>query len=166
MNLNLRLATLADYPGISRAADEILAFHARNAAFMFRPASPAWSETYYLDLLKDSQTLVVVAVDGKTIVGVVVACLRDAPDAPILVPRRFVKIDTLSVLPEYQRHGAGKQLMLAVEGWAKARGASALELNVYGFNQPAQQLYADLGYTLLSTRLIKEIHNPSEHEPE
>jgi ribosomal protein S18 acetylase RimI-like enzyme len=157
MSLNLRLATLADYPGVSRLADEILAYHARNAPDLFTATSPAWSEQYYQGILKNPLALTVVAADKKIIAGLVSAYLLSAPDLPMMTHRRFVNVDTLSVLPEYQRRGIGRQLMQAVEGWAQARGACAIELNAYAFNDSAQQLYTCLGYKPQATRLVKGI---------
>jgi ribosomal protein S18 acetylase RimI-like enzyme len=47
--------------------------------------------------------------------------------------------------------------MDAAQEWAIARGATAIELNVYEFNEAAQAFYRQLGYATLSRRMIKNL---------
>ncbi len=53
--------------------------------------------------------------------------------------------------------GFGRTAMLAVEELAKADGSAAIGLNVFGFNQGAQRLYASLGYDVVATQMLKRL---------
>lgn len=59
-----------------------------------------------------------------------------------------------------QGQGLGRAAMLAAEELAVHGGRSEIELNVFGFNERAQQLYASLGYRVVSTTMAKELPKP------
>jgi ribosomal protein S18 acetylase RimI-like enzyme len=47
--------------------------------------------------------------------------------------------------------------MERAEEWARAKGATSIELNVYAFNEIAQRFYRELGYEILSHRMTKAL---------
>jgi ribosomal protein S18 acetylase RimI-like enzyme len=47
--------------------------------------------------------------------------------------------------------------MLAAEELAVNDGRSEIGLNVFGFNERAQELYTSLGYRVVSTTMAKEL---------
>jgi len=47
--------------------------------------------------------------------------------------------------------------MELAEAEARSRGASELELNVFGHNQVARQLYESMGYTATAIRMKKNV---------
>lgn len=51
---------------------------------------------------------------------------------------------------EARRSGAASRVMAALESWGRAQGASIAALQAVMGNVPAQQLYAALGYTMVS----------------
>ena len=61
-------------------------------------------------------------------------------------------IMTIAVKPEYRRQGIAKELIARLESWAKARGASAMMLEVDVKNESAILLYLHLGYEILNVR--------------
>ena len=52
----------------------------------------------------------------------------------------------LFVSPQHRKSGAGRQLLLAAEALAKARGMARMDLTTAKTNLPAQRLYASLGW--------------------
>ncbi|MBI2013102.1 MAG: GNAT family N-acetyltransferase [Candidatus Colwellbacteria bacterium] len=52
----------------------------------------------------------------------------------------------LSVSPKYRNRGIGTELMLAAEKFAKEHGVRRLELEVFGKNEKAINLFKRLGY--------------------
>lgn len=52
----------------------------------------------------------------------------------------------LAVAATHRRRGLGRAMMAALTDWAAERGASVLALQVVGDNEPAQELYAGLGF--------------------
>ena len=64
-----------------------------------------------------------------------------------------VETDDIAVSPEYRRCGIGGQLLKAVEGEARARGAIRAFLEVRVSNLPAMALYEKCGYKAIRRRV-------------
>jgi ribosomal protein S18 acetylase RimI-like enzyme len=158
MKINIRKAIAEDYSVLIGLFDEIDVIHRDNLPHLFqKPIGPVRELDYYLGLISDESTAVLIAeMDGK-IVGFVHAFARTAPDFPILVPRHFAIVDSIVVKVEYQKQGIGRRLLEAIEEWSKRKGASSIELNVYEFNEEAITFYEGLGYKTFSRRLSKEL---------
>jgi diamine N-acetyltransferase len=65
---------------------------------------------------------------------------------PVVMPRRFVNIDDLVVSEHVRHQGVGQTLVERVHQWAREKGVTEVELNVWEFNTPARSLYEKLGY--------------------
>ncbi len=63
----------------------------------------------------------------------------------------------LYVIPEHRRRGIGKALMHHVENWAASRGDRQIGLQVFQSNQPAINLYHQLGYQTQSLWMVKSL---------
>ncbi len=59
-----------------------------------------------------------------------------------------------------QGQGLGRAAMLAAEALAVNDGRSEIGLNVFGFNERAQELYTSLGYRVVSTTMAKDLPKP------
>ncbi|MBD2595421.1 GNAT family N-acetyltransferase [Nostoc spongiaeforme FACHB-130] len=70
---------------------------------------------------------------------------------------RHAHIFLLYVVPEHRRRGIGKALMQYVENWAIQRGDKQIGLQVFESNQPALNLYHQLGYQTQSLWMLKEL---------
>jgi N-acetylglutamate synthase-like GNAT family acetyltransferase len=89
------------------------------------------------------------------VAGLVVAHLREAPDMPILFPRRHIVVDTLVDRERFRRSGIGRALMQRIHDWAEAHGVAEIELTVWEFNGPARAFYECLGYGTVGRRMCK-----------
>lgn len=158
MNIVIRKAEAEDYTALFELFDEIDAIHRENHPRIFRkPDGPIRELNYYTGLISDESSAVFLAELDEDVIGFAHAILRDVPDIPILVPRRFAIIDGIVVKSEHKKRGVGRMLMEAMEDWSKKNGATSIELNVYEFNEEAITFYENLGYETLSRRLAKEL---------
>jgi GNAT superfamily N-acetyltransferase len=71
---------------------------------------------------------------------------------------RHAHVFLLYVVPEYRRQGIGSALMHYLENWASQRGDRQLGLQVFATNQPALNLYHQLGYQTQSFWMVKSLH--------
>ena len=55
-------------------------------------------------------------------------------------------IEVLTVHPDAQGRGVGRELVARAEAWSRARGHGAMTLNVFARNQAARAVYDRLGY--------------------
>ncbi len=63
----------------------------------------------------------------------------------------------LGVSTEHRRQGHASGALTALESIARAQGATSLGLHVFAFNQGAQALYHQLGYTVASLNMRKSL---------
>jgi len=84
-----------------------------------------------------------------------VACLWVGNAVDQIRGDRHPHIFLLYVLPEHRRRGLGKALMRYVEDWALSQGARQIGLQVFESNQPALNLYQQLGYQTQSLWMVK-----------
>ncbi|WP_313934733.1 MULTISPECIES: GNAT family N-acetyltransferase [unclassified Nostoc] len=86
-----------------------------------------------------------------------VACLWVGNAVDQVSGDRHAHIFLLYVVPEHRRRGIGKALMQYVENWAIERGDRQIGLQVFQSNQPALNLYNQLGYQTQSLWMLKEL---------
>ena len=154
MDYMIRQATQADYSDLCALFAEADTYHSQAAPHVFRPASgPARTPEYIADILANENSRLFVAESEGQVMGLVQVDLREAPDHPIMTPRRYAKVDSLIVGKEFRRSGIGQSLMKRVHQWACERGVHEVELNVWEFNQGAIALYEKLGYKTAARRM-------------
>jgi ribosomal protein S18 acetylase RimI-like enzyme len=154
----VREATLADEPRLRELYDVVDRFHVEALPGLFRPADDPGAVRDIAGLIEDPDTLLLVAQVGNGVVGFVGAKLVEVgPDNPVFMPRRFVYVDDMAVLPESRRQGVGRALLDAVEAWARGRGIDRIELTVFEFNGGARRLYEGAGFETVLRRMGKDV---------
>lgn len=158
MKIEIRKATADDYAAVCELLHEIDTYHWTNVPQIFQPNSgPVREREYYLSRLTDESVGFFLSVADGQAAGLVHLFVREAPPLPILVPRFFAVVECLVVKKTFQRRGIGRMLMEYGQAWAKTKGATAIELNVYAFNSTAIELYEALGYRTLSHKMSRDL---------
>ena len=158
MEASIRKATAEDYHALCKLFDEVDALHRGDLPHIFqKPNGPVREYDYYCGLTADENVGLFVAEVGGKLVGFVHSVIRDSPTIPVFVPRRYAIVDSIGVKSEFQNQGIGRGLLDTVHEWVIAKGATAVELNVYEFNQTAIAFYQRLGYQTLSRRMSREL---------
>ena len=86
-----------------------------------------------------------------------IACLWVGNSIDQVRGDRHAHIFLLYVVREHRRRGIGKALMEYVENWAFTRGDRQIGLQVFKSNQPALNLYNQLGYQTQSLWMVKSL---------
>ena len=158
MDFTIRPATLKDFRQLRDLYQELDVLHAESLPAVFKTLDkPATRKNYLAAALSDGNTVLLVAENSDGIVGVVHASIRDAPDYPVFVPRKYAWVESLSVRGDFRRYGVGRALMKQVEAWAAEKGIAQVELNVWEFNEKARAFYESLGYETASRRMWKAL---------
>jgi ribosomal protein S18 acetylase RimI-like enzyme len=158
MDLTIRPAIAQDHEAVCQILEEVDVLHRHELPHIFRkPDGPARELTYFLQLLADADHALFLAEEGDEPIGFTHASVRDTPSIPLLVPRRIAFVDDVVVKSGHRRAGVGRALMEHAHQWARAQGASEVQLSVYSFNQPAIDFYRALGYTITIHRMSREL---------
>lgn len=158
MPIKIRAAITADYAAMSALLFEGDVYHSNALPHLFRPVSgPARPREYIIRLIENLDAVVLLAEEEGDMVGLLMAEVRETPDIAILVPRRYAVIEDIIVHEGRRGEGIGKALMQRAHAWARARGATAVELNVYEFNESARAFYETLGYTTESRKMRRSL---------
>ena len=154
MDVIVREAQIEDYDELCRLFEEVDSLHRDNLPAIFQQSTgPVRDRDYVMGLIADANVALWVANAGEKLVGLAHIFMKTTSPIPFLVPRRYAVIDGFVVAKERRHHGIGRLLAEMAHKWAKARGASGIELNVYEFNREAIAFYERLGYSTLCRKM-------------
>jgi ribosomal protein S18 acetylase RimI-like enzyme len=105
------------------------------------------AERYVSDTLEARDRLMLVAVDGTKVVGVVRAEMRERT---FYVPHREGFISDFYILPEYRRKALGNEMILKASAELKKMGAEIIVADVPSQNEIAFRFYNKRGFRPLS----------------
>jgi GNAT superfamily N-acetyltransferase len=71
--------------------------------------------------------------------------------------RPHAHVSILTVAAEAEGQGAGRALLEAAEGWARAQGLEMITLNVFAGNRRARAVYERVGYAPETLRYVKPL---------
>ena len=154
MNINIRDAIEQDYEPLIDLFDLVDTLHRDNLPTIFqKPSGPARDQDFFQSLLIDQETALFIAEIENEITGFILAISRETPPIPVFIPSRLALVTDIVVKKEFRRRGIGRLLVNKVHKWAETRGASAVELTVYAFNQTALDFYKTIGYETINLRM-------------
>lgn len=154
MKAIIREATTQDYEPLLKLFDLVDTLHRHNLPNIFqKPPGPARDQDYFKSLLVDQETVLFIASIENDIAGFILAIIRETPPIPVFIPARLALVTDIAVKKEFRRRGIGQLLVNKVHKWAEIRGTSAVELNVFAFNQESLDFYKTIGYETISLRM-------------
>ena len=154
MQVKIRKAKSQDYEPLLELFDLVDTLHRENLPYIFqKPPGRARDQDYFQSLLFDQETALFIAEIENEIAGFILAFIRETPPIPVFIPTRLALVTDIAVKKEFRRRGIGHLLVNKVHKWAVTRGASAVELTVFTFNQEAFDFYKAIGYETISLRM-------------
>ena len=158
MDVVIRDATAEDAGVITDLITEMAEYHAEALPQVLRvPPEKTATLQVVAGQLADPLMRLFLAERAGEVVGVVHVTVREVPPSDMLVPRRYLMVESLGVHSTERGAGIGRALMEKAEEWAREQGLSEVQLNVWEFNEPALRLYEKLGYATLSRKMGKSI---------
>lgn len=158
MNAIIRQAAAQDIPSLQTLFTEVDNYHADHVPAFFRhvdtPTRPNGIIAQWLDV--NDAAILVAEVNGD-VVGLVHVTAREAPEHPVLQPRRFAHVSDMIVHESFRGKGIGNLLLDAAENWAREMGLAEIELSVWAFNESAVALYRKSEFETLSMRMGKRL---------
>lgn len=150
MTVQIRQATLQDYPSIAPIAHESQELHAQGQPTIFRSDTPGFSKEYLRHLIEDEPSDACVAEEDGHIVGYVFLHVHPLSFLDFFHPQTVALISDIAVTAPARHKGIGRLLFEASLQWARDRNADRLELNVWEFNKNAIAFYERNGMQTLN----------------
>lgn len=124
---------------------------------IYSPDPNPMGKDYFLKLLKEDRSQVIVVEDqgqgqGKVIAYCVIR-IDEPLHRPIYTVRKYIFIDDFCVDENERRHGVGKKLFNFIISYGKEISATCIELGVSEFNKEAITFYENLGMQTRSRKL-------------
>ena len=151
----IRHATKTDLIEIVKMATEMAELHHKLDAY-YKPASQYKNLEEDLEKeLGDKDGLMLVAEDGRRIVGYFRGSVEKAPD--YISAKKIGVIYDLFVKPDYRKGGTGKKLMDAAMDWFNTRKVKNIELSVDARNADAINFWKKSGFSAYKLRLRRDL---------
>lgn len=154
----IRRATAADMPAVGRLGALLVQTHYDFDPQRFmRPSrgTPAGYGSFLGTQLDDPDVAVLVAERDGKVVGYAYLAL-EGRDYMSLRDEAGVLHDII-VDPEARRGGVGRKLLAAALEFLKARGAPRVVLSTAARNEPAQRLFASMGFRDTMIEMTREL---------
>lgn len=139
----IRTAGPGDAPALVRLLAQLDAFHAQIQPAFFRRG--ARGEEEVRQLIAGSHSVILVAEEGRVLLGATTLRAFNTPDHPLMVPSRRVLLEDMVVDSAARRRGIGAALVDAAREWATRQEAGQLLLTVWEGNGEARRFYQAVG---------------------
>ena len=149
--MTVRFAQEKDFERVNELRRQVNDLHTEGRPDIFKPGFP--------DELRDCiiGKTVIVAESGENIIGYCVVSPVHKKETLFQYGREFLEIDEIGVDPDCRRQGAGSAMMHFIESYAKEKGYSRIELNMWAFNEEALAFYEAAGFSTYRRYLEKSI---------
>ncbi len=164
MDFSIRLASDADAPQIAELLKGILKLHASGRPDIFRSCGAKYGVSEVSEMIKDPSKKLWVAVNKDTVLGYLISIIQ-THSGSVMAQRTCLWIDDLYIREENRHDGIGRALIDTAVEFAKSSDYTAVELNVWSFNENAVKFYEKQGFTPQRTVMELPLKNnlqPSE----
>lgn len=148
--LEIRFAIQEDYEKLIELIKQIHNQHVGYNPDVFKNVEIPMSKEEFINLLSEN-SIIVGLVDNK-IIGYTYFLVRQNR-CNILVDRKFIFIDSIVILNEFQGRGYGKLFIEYLKKYAKENNCDSLELNVNAKNKAAINFYLNNDFSERERRM-------------
>ena len=143
--MEIRLANLADIPGMIELLKQVGEVHHQIRPDLFRGGAQKYNEADLEALLQEVTRPIFVAVEGDKMLGYCFCILEKVKDNPVLRDVKELYIDDLCVDENIRGRHVGSRLYDHVCGYAREIGCKNVTLNVWCGNDSAMAFYQSRG---------------------
>ena len=158
----IRRATAADLPTIGRLGALLIAQHHDFDARRFlaaRDRTPVDYASFIRTQLEGPDVVLLVAEENGDILGYAYGALEGYDYMSLRGPAGL--LHDIVVDPGQRRRGIGRRLLEATLEHMKSRGAPRVVLSTAERNEPAQRLFATLGFRRTMIEMTRELDDPA-----
>ena len=150
--MEIREAEIRDIREIKRLLVQVNDIHAEGRPDIFIKGLTKYDEPGLLEIIKDPQTPVFVAInEDHTMAGYCFCIVEDHSNYVNLRPIKTLYIDDLCIDGKLRGRRVGQRIFEHVKEYAKENGFYNLTLNVWSCNPGAKAFYEAMGMTEMKT---------------
>ncbi len=137
----IKIIETKNYSLLANLNEEIQTLHHSIQPKIFKRYNLETISNYFKTILSDEHVTAFIAKEDEKPVGYVLLFVTNFADNPFQYSRRFVLIDQILVLKNYQEKGIGKLLLEATYSFAKKNKIDTVELNHWTLNESARRFF-------------------------
>lgn len=155
MSFEIRGAVRQDFNDVCNLAIQVHDLHLKNRPDVYVDVDNSMLKDYLDGVYNDTQNklFVVENTDSNELVAFCIIKMMTTQSIPLLIQRRFALIENFCVKSGNRGKGIGKLLFQHTVNYARAKGASSLQLVVWEFNQDAIKFYDSMGMTTRNRKM-------------
>lgn len=161
--MKIRPAKVSDVPqlvALNRLAQDL---HASAFPERFRRDAPEQIvAAAFTAMLEASSSYWLVAEEEEQLIALLSAEFREREESWCLVAHRVCYLAGIVVAPGFRQRGIARALVAELRREAAARGVTSTDLDVWAFNEEAQQAFAKLGFRTVMQRMTLATEEPNQ----
>ena len=142
----VRFAKESELDRVNELRKQVNDIHVEGKPDVFKPGFGQELRDFIKVIWNDPEQEIVVAEDDGVICGFAVLHHINKPENPFMKERDFIDIDEFCVDKDHRRKGAASAMVSFIKEFAKEKGFSRIELNMWEFNQDALAFYEAAGF--------------------
>jgi ribosomal protein S18 acetylase RimI-like enzyme len=142
----VRFAKESELDRVNELRKQVNDIHVEGKPEVFKPGFGEELRDFVNVIWNDPEQQIVVAEDDGVICGFAVLHHINKPENPFMKERDFIDIDEFCVDKDHRRKGAASAMVSFIKEFAKEKGFSRIELNMWEFNQDALAFYETAGF--------------------
>ncbi len=134
----IKIFTTKDYHLLTKLNEEIQTFHHSIQPNIFKPYNNEEVTNFFKTTLNSENSIAYIAEFNEEAIGYILLFKMNFLENPFQYSRRFILIDQILVLNNFQGRGVGKLLLEAALTFAKENNFESIELNHWTTNESAR----------------------------
>ena len=144
--VNVRLAREEDLPRVNVLRRQVNDVHVAGKPEIFKPGFCDDLRDHLYTIWNDPRQDIVVAEIRGNVCGFAVLNHIVRPENPFMFERDYLDIDEFGVDESFRRQGAASAMVRFIRDYAREKGFSRVELNMWEFNRGALAFYEAAGF--------------------
>jgi ribosomal protein S18 acetylase RimI-like enzyme len=157
VDIEIATADRSHVDGISALLSQVQRKHFLQYPGRFRNPNDVDLMSTVQTYLEDPKRRVLVASAGNHVVGYLVLAFDDAMSQNLNELPPTTTVEQIAVDEAHQGRKIGSALLAAAEDATKAAGIAHLELDVWSFNEQAENAFVKFGFTCYNKRMWKNL---------
>lgn len=142
----VRFAQKRDLARVNELRRQVNDLHANGRPDIFKPGFCQELQDRVYELWRSRDSGVIVAERDGLVCGMACVEYLTRPASPYNRERKIYHVAEFGVDPAFRRQGVGRELMEFMRDDARERGFTRIELDMWTFNEGAQQFYEAIGF--------------------